>query len=572
MINKIKPLTFFFVCCWAYSTAQITISGVVLDASSHQPLPFANILTENGDGGITNENGKFIMEMETMPDRLQASYMGYEMKEVLLQEGTFFYPIKISPISLELMEVQVMANDENAASFFYTAIEKSRKASISTRHAKLFRRTYSTIGEGTPTELLEGYYNAAIEEGGVRSFDIKNGRIGVPINNYLLQFDLCKVLEGYNFYGDNRGYFPSTPLQEKSAKRILKDYYVRYAGSFVSSADTIVKITFESKKPGSAFDGAAFINKSNLQIVRVVHDVKKADHIPFQPVRNRKGTSLENMGLKWDTGFEIINGSPVPKYMHLILNMDFVYGTERAALKSNTKLFFYDYQNLFTLPVFDDTEELNDYDKIMAVPYNQEFWRRATVLPETGMEERFRKDLENSQLFVNDRPSDEHIDLLNNKFQLIQSGTTPAWEKVPDSKLATYDSQTRSTLGTDPYNGLFAKTLLFLDYNCFEDSTQFKVSAILDYSRSYMVSKNELEGAFFMKYLQFSNQHASKFEEALTEKYHDKCPTREDLLLDLKNAEKAMKKEFFALFNGQKKRDDDYLARLETMLNQNSLR
>ena len=76
---------------------------------------------------------------------------------------------------------------------------------------KVFRRTYSTIDNGTPTELLEAFYNVSVTEGGVRSFDLKNGRVGIPLNNYILQFDIGKVLEHYNFFGDNKDYFPATP-------------------------------------------------------------------------------------------------------------------------------------------------------------------------------------------------------------------------------------------------------------------------------------------------------------------------------------------------------------------------
>jgi len=563
-----RTTVLFFLFCWVNSVAQITLSGVVVDQSNNQPLPFANVFNERGEGGITNESGKFVIEVKTMPEWLEISYVGYESKKIPLREGTFFYPVKIAPAALQLMEINVLATDENAARFFYEAIENSRKASLKARQAKTFRRTYSTIGEGTPTELLEGFYNATLAEGGVRAFEVKNGRIGVPFSHYFIQFDLCKVLEGYNFYGDESGYFPSTPLKEKSAKKIMKDYYVKYAGSYIIASDTIVKITFESKKPGQAFDGVAFINKTHRQIIRVAHEIKKADHIPFYLVRNYDNASLENMSIKWDTGFDILEEAPLPRFMHLIIQMDFVEGERRSLLKANTKLFFYDYSEVFTLPVFSDSEDLNDYDHIMSVPYNHDFWKTEATVPETGMEERFRQDLENSHLFVNYSPSGGNIELLNNKYQLIQEGMTPAWHKLESLNLDTYDRMTRSTLGSDAYKGLFAKTLFSLDYNCYGDSARFEVAAVLDYSGSYMNNRNDRERSFFIKYLQFSNAHARQFENLLADKYRNKCPDREELLLDLKLAEKNLKKDIFSLFNGQNGRSDAYLEQLETLLNE----
>jgi hypothetical protein len=523
-------------------------------------------MTDKGDGSISNEKGKFVIVTEEMPKKLNVSYVGYELKEIKLIEGEYFYPIKLKSASLELNEIEVLASDKNAAAIFFSAIEDSRKLSTSRLHSKVFRRTYSTINEGTPSELLEAYYNSIVADGGVFSFELKNGRIGIPVDNHILQLDLCKILENYNFYGNNTGYFPPTPLQEKSVKKILKDYYVRYSGSYLSAQDTILEITFESKIKGNAFNGIAFINKNKNSIIRVVHQVNDADHVPFQTVLNKRGTSVEKMGLRWDTGFEYREDTILIKYMHLILDLDYMSNGERVPFKANTKLFFYDYNHPFEMPIYGENIALNDYDKILATPYNPGFWERITIIPETGMEERFRRDLEANRHFINADPMSGDIGLLNQKYQLIDLNKRPNWGRIADSKKSTYDRQIQSNLGTDNYSCLFAKTFLALDYNCFADTTQFTVQAVLDYDASYMCFRNNEEALFFIKFLQIADLHAKELEKELHEKYKQNCPNKIELEQELSAAEKAMRKEIFARLNGRNNRTKEYLEELDALL------
>lgn len=558
--------TLFFYIFIFFSFSQVTVSGIVIDEEVNKPLPFANVYTEKGEGGISNERGQFLIEVDEMPERLIVSYVGYDNKQIALKKGELFYKIKIKPASLDLKEVEVLANDDWAATVFYEAIEKSRKLSYPLLHSKVFRRTYSTIDKNKPAELMEAFYNSTITEGGVRAFELKNGRVGIPLDNHILQLDLCKVLESYNFYGEGHGYFPKTPLQERSKKKLVKGYYIRYVGSIVSGQDTIVKINFESKNKGTSFDGVAFIDKNKKNIIRVLHQVDQAAHVPFQTVLKKNGTSVENMSIKWDTGFNYLGEVPSPRYMHLVLEMDYSDGKRKSPLRTNTKLFFYDYEKKFEMPLFGNDIELNDYDKILATPYNGPFWKRARILPETGLEERFRKDLEFNNLFLNADPYSEGVDLLNQKFQLIHENVIPNWGRVAPSKKNTYSALTKSNLGTDNYNCLYAKTFLSLDYNCFEDGSQFKAQAVLHYDESYMCGRNEREAQFFIRILDFANLNALEFEKFLVEKYKGKCPSKSELVSDLYKANKSLKKEIFLKFNGRNLRDDKYLEELKNQI------
>jgi hypothetical protein len=70
-----------FIILWQESFSQITISGMVVDSVSLQPLPAANVrLKHSNKGIIANEKGIFIIFAETY-DTLLISRIGYKTYE-----------------------------------------------------------------------------------------------------------------------------------------------------------------------------------------------------------------------------------------------------------------------------------------------------------------------------------------------------------------------------------------------------------------------------------------------------------------------------------------------------------
>lgn len=67
------------------------ITGVILDAESLEPLPFATIVLKNrGKGTVANGNGEFGLKItsEMAGDTLSASYLGFLNNEMALREAT----------------------------------------------------------------------------------------------------------------------------------------------------------------------------------------------------------------------------------------------------------------------------------------------------------------------------------------------------------------------------------------------------------------------------------------------------------------------------------------------------
>ena len=91
------------------------VSGVVLDGSTREPLIFATVQVEETQyGTVTNNNGKFTIDITSGEYRLQCSYVGYRTAVVPLsvREDTSV-AVTLSPLDVLLQDVTVYANYGN---------------------------------------------------------------------------------------------------------------------------------------------------------------------------------------------------------------------------------------------------------------------------------------------------------------------------------------------------------------------------------------------------------------------------------------------------------------------------
>lgn len=85
--------------------AQVTVSGVVLDEQTKEPLPFLNIVIEKYQNGyLTNEKGEFNIKVSSLDEVLIFSFLGYQKKILKAETKMTVYLV---PDALALNEVVV---------------------------------------------------------------------------------------------------------------------------------------------------------------------------------------------------------------------------------------------------------------------------------------------------------------------------------------------------------------------------------------------------------------------------------------------------------------------------------
>ena len=91
---KLFAMIFFFTI--SSLQAQIEISGIVKDAATKNPLPFASITTSTGIATISDVDGKFSFRSILSNSSFQVSYIGFKTEEIAFSPNKKYYVISLS--------------------------------------------------------------------------------------------------------------------------------------------------------------------------------------------------------------------------------------------------------------------------------------------------------------------------------------------------------------------------------------------------------------------------------------------------------------------------------------------
>jgi len=122
-------LVIFFIlrgaCLSAQNTAEVSISGIVIEKTTGNPMPYANVMIKNNFmATVTNDNGEFKLTIPGLleSDSLKISFMGYKTATVAISGLSKNNTIFLEERSETLNEVQVKG--QTAISIVKTAIGK----------------------------------------------------------------------------------------------------------------------------------------------------------------------------------------------------------------------------------------------------------------------------------------------------------------------------------------------------------------------------------------------------------------------------------------------------------------
>lgn len=90
------------------------VSGVVRDASTREPMVFASALVlETRQGTVTDDNGKFVIDLPAGDYRIQCSYVGYKTGIVAISvRGNIHVDVALNSIDILLQDMTVYSNRE----------------------------------------------------------------------------------------------------------------------------------------------------------------------------------------------------------------------------------------------------------------------------------------------------------------------------------------------------------------------------------------------------------------------------------------------------------------------------
>lgn len=548
MFSKYFSLSIIFIFFHCSVWSQNIITGTVLDAKTKAFLEFATVQYSTNEGVITNENGDFQIKTDKTIQSLKVSYVGYQTIEIPINNFTNPVEILLQQNITSIQEVVVNAKDLKASNLFYKSIKKSRKEAKTRQHSKLFRRTYS-YRENRPAEFMEAFYNVKTRDGGVDFFQLKNGRFGIPNDSSFLNIDLTELMSVHKLFTNEFDYLPASPLEYTSLKRLRKDFDIRIRNEYAVENDTIIEISFEPlRKKKILFEGKVWIKKSNLVIEKITLNAVNTSRNPFKTVIDPVKNKVTHLDFSLNIGFKYHDRKTVFDYIQIKDQKTIVTPKESYTVNSNTKFIFYDYDQSFQTPFFSEfSKAYHDYEKILFFPYDKDFWNRNSLISETTNEKKFRKELEEKELFKNQ--NGETALLIERRFERWNKD----WEIIPElvsereirpgHKLDEVIFINQTT--PPPRNNLSTKTFIFLDYECYSDTVIFKTEAVIDYRFSFTIHRNKTDFKCLEDFLHLTKIHAYDLQKELEENFSKNkiCPNRDELETILNEKNKLLKDE-----------------------------
>ncbi len=130
IIGKNKLLLFLLFTISTTCYAQNKLTGRIVDDKTKQALAFVNIVYNSSNQGTTTDlDGYFIINSKEKIEFLNISYLGYESKQITLQEikSLNYIEITLKENAYQLSEVTVLPGENPAHRIINLVIENSKK-------------------------------------------------------------------------------------------------------------------------------------------------------------------------------------------------------------------------------------------------------------------------------------------------------------------------------------------------------------------------------------------------------------------------------------------------------------
>lgn len=177
-------LTLLVFNIYCYSQNPIIIEGYVVDSETKEPLSYASVYTDNYIGTITNSEGEFLINIDSISNNLTISYVGYEKATFLINQIPQI--INLTQNLNKLPEITVHPIDVHKIVSGF--IKKSKQTEAKNKvllNTFFYRQTTET--DSTCNELFEAFLtgNSLIS---VTDFKLIGGRYatlkGDSVNHY----------------------------------------------------------------------------------------------------------------------------------------------------------------------------------------------------------------------------------------------------------------------------------------------------------------------------------------------------------------------------------------------------
>lgn len=456
--------------------SQIEISGTVINKENGEPVPYAYVKKKSiNRGAITNEDGFFRLTCEES-DTLIISFVSFQKKEVpavYFQNQSTCY---LEPSLNELTKVDVYANFD----FLYALFDKARK---NLRKAEDYpSKTYFSLETSTnavPVELLECYYNAEVGPSGINDLELKNGRIGMSRQSdgtYFASLNTTDIISGYRLFNKRDNKFPGNPLQLNKSK-LKRFYHIK----ILAFEDGVYKVGFNSRMgDGAYFDSKVWIDKHTEQIVRIDLMQENLKKHPIREIDPAHHIDSLNFNISYTFSNDDMQSLDKIAFQY---DLNYTGKLDTRKMNSGGVFLFFDKENEFDLPFYSAIDEkLSDYDKIVAQPYNEAFWKTNEVLSPSKKAILYREYFKKTGVLLNFDELSKHNRIFQNRIASWSKRRVLLDEINEEGNYYVNNDYHRIHLISELYE---LRAQIYLDRNTNADSTYYLSKTLINLDESY---------------------------------------------------------------------------------------
>ena len=434
---RLLVLLGFSLSFYSASGQGYEVSGRIMDASTEEVIPFANIaLKEVYKGTASNAVGEFSFKVDSLPVVLVISHLSYEPLEVVVFDEEPV-DIKLVPGKLLMDELVIKARGNNNYAYnlvskaFYKIYGRNNRS----HYGKAFYRQISKNGDEY-SELYEMFYDTRYSLNGVEEWAIQEGRYALKLSsadsfiynkNFTLMVRLLTIVQ------------PKTEdLIMPVSSELAEQYDLKLIQLLAVGNRTVAQIKFTKKDyiKMPAMEGDLFIDIDSYHVLKITGEIAN-DNLNFITLKGENG-SWKDYKVNWEIAFKPLNDEVIAlDYIRLGQNFDYYYNDVFANKVETTALLtYYEY---YTPP---DRKKLGgrllrynkrDADVLDNIGYNQQFWDENIIVKRTPIESDITASFEAERAFGSI--------YLNNKNQIILEDyelDKDPFIKLARKKLATY--------------------------------------------------------------------------------------------------------------------------------------
>ncbi len=479
-----RLLTLLFLCLpFGFTVdAQSLLKGSLRDADTKQPLAYAGLqLWPSQRGTIANEAGEFSLQPLGGDDSLFISLVGYRSLRLAIANLPANGLILLQAQVRTLAEVSVRPPDD---SWLYELVQALNLGETGKLESRAYYELKSKVGN-RQVELVEAFYNLQTQKAEVQKLELKAGRLALqPVGQRLFaNTEGARALAAMPLFKEHP-YFPGTPLALN--RRNLQRRYQLYdlGGYRLETGDSVQVVRFVPRNDKDAwFEGELGVVLEQKRLLFLELRCEQTKRHPFLPMGADDRLSRVSLHLKRSM-LPHGNGMRLEK---LELSYGVTYTNARGQVYPvQSKALLYSYAPGTPFFIWQDaanrSDELSDYLRINALPYNAVFW-------EAGNETRMEDVQGENQAFFKHPNSLTNVNLFTNQ-PLLGKGLLERPFTHWDGKRLIFNGQTerppnetgKREVRVDDFQ---LEVEVYFDLNRVADSLHWQTATIFNPYQSY---------------------------------------------------------------------------------------